>query len=85
VHDAAGFPSGRDYLYDHPPLTLRAVAWRFQFSRSFAGSVFAAVERVAAAITVGVGHMFFASALIGIFSSFSMARSASAGRPKVVR
>ena len=58
-------------LADHPASALRAITWWFQLPRSRAGAVFAAVKWLAAAVTVGVGHRFFASALIGIFRSFN--------------
>jgi hypothetical protein len=90
VHRAASLPARGSHLHDQPTPALRAVARWLELARSLAGDVLAADDGLAAAVAVTAGcggprHSPLASALIGIFRSFSMARSASAARPSVVR
>jgi hypothetical protein len=76
VHGASGFPARRADLDDHPPSALATVARRLEFPGLQAGAmVVAAVERFSAAVAITACHRFFASALIGIFRSLSIARS----------
>jgi hypothetical protein len=89
---ATGRPPGWRDLDDQSPAAGCAVAGRLQCTQPRALSVRTLGGRLAAAITVGCGeipgvhgHSVFDSALIGILSSASMARSSSAGRPSVVR
>lgn len=85
VPGAAGGPAAGCHLHDHPPAAQPAVARRLQLAGAGAGRVLAVARRPPAAVAVGGGHRSFARALIGIFSSRSMARSSPAGRPSVVR
>jgi hypothetical protein len=86
--DTAAHPAGRDYLDHHPPPTGLAEPWRFQPQSLHAldmPDLGHGLTAVTAEEVSMLAHRAAFSALIGIESSASRARSSFGSRPSVVR
>ena len=85
--DAGGPPAGGQHLHLHPSAADRTEPWRLKRPGRRTRFVIAIGEGAPAAVTPPHSgrHRVADRALTGIFRSASMARSAEAGRPSVVR